>query len=576
MMATVTGTEGPDNLTNDSSHATETVDALGGDDIVTLKRPNLSGGFGALTAFGGAGTDKLIFSDTLSGASFSGTGGQIRIHASLSVSYNLDYSDFERIELGGTVFGPTPTFAFGDSVDILNLSTSFTSSVSIATNGGDDQIAWASNTGNSGGSFITIDAGAGDDSVNIAGVSTGGGALNQIVHGGTGNDTIVGSAFPDDLYGEDGNDYLDGGTGGDHLTGGTGNDTYVVDSGLEQVVEQDGEGIDTVRTNQGNAASTYVLPAFVENLVLTGTAGQQAAGNGLDNVITGSTGNDTIDGGLGNDVLDLGTGGADHALGNDGNDYFFLAAAFDAADVIDGGAGTDTLALLGSYNLTLGAGSLSGIEVLSLLSGTAAGGTTHVSYSLTTVDANVPAGGTLTVYAGGLLSDETLLFDGHAETDGALSVYGGAGADIIAGGPAADAFVGGAGNDQLYGLGGNDWLEGGLGADLLRGGFGSDLFVYKSASESVGGINDEIVDFEDQVDLINLQAIDADTNTAGDQAFTFIGTDAFSHTAGELRIEGSGSTWFVKGDIDGDGTADLVIQVDTFRGYALQATNFML
>jgi predicted extracellular nuclease len=294
-----------------------------------------------------------------------------------------------------------------------------------------------------------------------------------------------------------------------------------------------------------------------------------------DGAINGTPGDDSPNGTAGNDLFNVSQGGNDSVNGNDGDDYIYFDGAFTAGDSVDGGAGTDTLALLGNYVLTFDADSLANVERLALLSGTAIGGA-HVTYDVTTIDENVAAGQVLTVLGGGLQSDETLVFNGSAETDGSFYVAGGAANDTLAGGQKNDALVGNGGDDTLYGMGGNDWLEGDAGADTLRGGFGSDLFVYKSASDSTAAASDHIVDFEDQVDLINLVAIDADTNTAGDQAFTFIGTDAFSHTAGELRIEGSGSNWFVQGDIDGDGTADLVIQVDTFRGYALQATNFML
>ena len=408
------------------------------------------------------------------------------------------------------------------------------------------------------------------------------------VLGGTGNDTLTGTAGVDVLdgnnssntsvadtdvlnglggndilYGRGGNDTLNGGTGDDQMIGGTGNDIYYVDTVLDSVTEASGEGTDEVRTG----LASYTLPANVENFLGTSDAGQVVVGNALDNVLTM---------GNGNDVLDLSSGGNDTAYGNGGNDYFYFGAAFTAADTVVGGAGTDTVGLLGNYNLTLGANSLSGVENLSLLSGTAAGGTEHVTYSITTVDANVPAGGRLTVYAGGLLADESLFFNGFAETDGALSVYGGAGNDTFAGGPANDAFVGGAGDDTMYGLGGADYLEGGLGADTMRGGLGNDVFVYQSAADSTAAKTDHIVDFEFVSDHIWLQNIDANSNVAGDQAFTFIGSDAFSHTAGELRAYQSGASWFVEGDVNGDGNADLVIQVDPVAGHAMVASDFFL
>jgi Ca2+-binding RTX toxin-like protein len=404
------------------------------------------------------------------------------------------------------------------------------------------------------------------------------GPYADVLYGNDAVNFLVG-ATGDSLFGFGGDDILyldaagsvDGGTGQDRL------DLYA-DGGF-YIPDKTGDGLAEVAAAMTsgwtvNLAAGTLVDGYGNAGTVTGV--EEVNGSRFADTLIGGSGDDRLDGREGNDVLNLGLGGNDSVSGGEGNDYFFFADTLTAADTVDGGAGSDTLALLGTYNLTLGANTLSGIETLSLLSGTAAGGLSHVTYSITTVDSNVALGAQLTVYAGGLLSDETLLFDGHAETDSKLSVFGGAGNDLIAGGPAADAFVGGAGDDQLYGLGGNDWLEGGLGADLLRGGFGSDLFVYKSAAESTAAASDHIVDFEDQVDLINLQAVDANASLAGDQAFSFIGQNAFSHTAGELRIEGSGSSWFVQGDTNGDGIADLVIQVDTFRGYALQATNFVL
>ena len=62
-------------------------------------------------------------------------------------------------------------------------------------------------------------------------------------------------------------------------------------------------------------------------------------------------------------------------------------------------------------------------------------------------------------------------------------------------------------------------------------------------------------------DKIDLSTIDADTVTANDQEFDFLGTVAFTDKAGELRYEGSGSDVLVQGDVDGDGTADLELTV---------------
>jgi len=428
--------------------------------------------------------------------------------------------------------------------------------------GGDGDDLIIGNGGIGPGGADTLNGGEGNDLINAD--DQVGGRLD----GGAGDDNLTGYSGNDTLIGGSGNDVLYGGGGADSMAGGTGDDSYDVDDFADVVTELAGEGVDTVATALGTSAAIYTLPANVENLIGESTAGQTVAGNALDNNIQLLRGND---------VVDLSAGGNDTVFGAGGNDYFYFGAAFSAADRVVGGTGTDSVGLLGNYTLTLASTSLSGVENFNLLSGSTLGGTDHFSYSITTVDANVPAGGRLTVYGGGLLAGETLFFNGYAETNGALSVYGGAGDDTFAGGPSNDVFVGGAGADTMYGLGGNDWLEGGAGADTMRGGFGSDRFVYQSASESTASATDHILDFENSQDLINLQGIDANSNAAGDQAFAFIGSNAFSGTAGELRVFQSGSDFFVQGDVNGDGMADLVIQVTTVSGgQPLVATDFML
>ncbi len=119
-------------------------------------------------------------------------------------------------------------------------------------------------------------------------------------------DIINGNAGNDTLYGLGGNDTLNGGTGSDTMLGGLGNDTYVVDSTLDVVTENPGEGTDTVQT-----ALTYTLGANIENLTLTGASIVNGTGNALDNVITGNGGNNTL----------AGLGGADHLDGGAGHQH---------------------------------------------------------------------------------------------------------------------------------------------------------------------------------------------------------------------------------------------------------------
>ena len=83
------------------------------------------------------------------------------------------------------------------------------------------------------------------------------------------------SAGGDTLYGGDDNDELDGGTGADIMEGGEGDDTYVVDDAGDVVTELNNEGAsDLIVSSIGK-----VLPAYVENLWLTGTANINGIGN---------------------------------------------------------------------------------------------------------------------------------------------------------------------------------------------------------------------------------------------------------------------------------------------------------
>ena len=156
-----------------------------------------------------------------------------------------------------------------------------------------------------------------------------GGAGADYLSGGDGNDWLSGGADNDRLYGWNGDDQLDGAAGADIMYGGAGNDTYYVNDYGDQVKEYDGDGdgIDTVWSTLG---STY-LTAYVENLSFNGVGGFLGIGNGLANVITGGAGTDTLYGADGNDVL-IGGGGPDALDGGNGIDTASYASAAEGVD----------------------------------------------------------------------------------------------------------------------------------------------------------------------------------------------------------------------------------------------------
>jgi VCBS repeat-containing protein len=160
---------------------------------------------------------------------------------------------------------------------------------------------------------------------------------------------------------------------------------------------------------------------------------------------------------------------------------------------------------------------------------------------------------------------------------GADTLFGGEGDDLLNAGSGNDRLDGGADADTLLGGSGADILRGGEGRDDVSGGSGADRFVFGDGdfSSAVRDGSDLIRDFvRADGDKIDLSLVDANTIVAGDQAFSFLGSGAFTGVAGQLRTETSGTTLFLLGDQDGDGTTDFVVQL--WNVSSLVQTDFML
>jgi serralysin len=127
---------------------------------------------------------------------------------------------------------------------------------------------------------------------------------------------------------------------------------------------------------------------------------------------------------------------------------------------------------------------------------------------------------------------------------------------------ARDCLYGGDGNDVLEGGGYRDRMTGGSGVDTLLGGSGSDVFTFKNVADSgVGEGNRDLMDFaHSNWERLDLWRIDADVNTADDQAF-FLGGSAFTNVAGELVQFVEGGHTVLAGDVDGDGVADFELEM---------------
>jgi Ca2+-binding RTX toxin-like protein len=338
--------------------------------------------------------------------------------------------------------------------------------------------------------------------IGTAGCALTGNALDNVITGAAGNDTISGGAGHDRLIGAGGDDVFvlsaDQLTGTDSVDGGAGSDVVqvalagaisVADAAfggrLANVESLQFGGSGTVTIRVGNAAlasGLTTIAATTATAVLnvdasSCTAGVSVSCNAGNDTVAGGAGNDTLAGGDGNDTLVL-NGGIDRVDAGTGADTIVAGANFTAADTINGGSGADTLLLDGSYaaGLVLAAATLTNIETIRLdgvaiepvNGGIGSGGVPGVvqSYTLTTANATIAAGQTLTIDASDLravatgagadgligtaddvLTAGTLTLNAAAETDGTLNVLGGAGDDVI---------TLGAGNDTVDGAGGSD------------------------------------------------------------------------------------------------------------------------
>jgi Ca2+-binding RTX toxin-like protein len=144
-----------------------------------------------------------------------------------------------------------------------------------------------------------------------------------------------GNSLSNAIYGNTGNDLLNGDSGGDAMYGGAGNDVYFVDEAGDVVIENSGEGNDTVY-----ASIDYRLTANVDNLILQEGGAVQAYGNNQVNALYGNAGNNLLNG----------EGGADAMFGGAGNDVYFVDDIGDVA-IENANEGNDTVYASVDYTL---------------------------------------------------------------------------------------------------------------------------------------------------------------------------------------------------------------------------------
>ncbi|MGL5034885.1 MAG: beta strand repeat-containing protein [Microcystaceae cyanobacterium] len=421
-----------------------------------------------------------------------------------------------------------------------------------------------------------------------------------------GFDTLIGSRGDDKIFGGGGYDTMDGGLGSDTYyidgnfasgwnvfsgydtyrdTGNVGTDRIVVvpmdqikmqavlawaniytpvvdvnsvDIGIQNFSNSGIEIIDATRVSgtvrllgnwDPNVMDFSTVQFLGSNFVING--------DGANDTITGSQGNDNILGGIGNDRI----------YGGNGDDT--LAGELDQ-DFLDGNNGSDTYVITG--NLSTG---WNGFDTFKdtgtygrdrlLAKGTGNVDISMLSFSTATtgIERIDGTGATGTVQVLGDWQANLLDFSGTTFVGSNI---------VINGDGQADTLIGSNGNDVIVGGQGGDYITGGLGADTLTGGRDWNHFFFNSVAEIGKGVGtrDTITDFTANVDFIHLENIDANTLIAGNQAFSFIGSAAFSGQAGQLRF----ASGLVTGDVNADRVADFELALTGVT--SLIAYNFVL
>jgi Ca2+-binding RTX toxin-like protein len=578
-MATIIGTAGDDALGGTAGD--DVITGLGGADIINGAAGNddIDGGDGDDSLYGGLGADILK----------GGNGFDIARYdtalAGVTASLGADLAG--RGDALGDTFSQVEGLV-GSNFDDLLVGSGVANTLYGLD--GADQLSGLS----------------GDDRL-LAGL----GADN--LNGGDGIDTLLGEDDNDTLNGGFGNDNLYGGLGADSLDGGGGTDMARYDYSASGVTIDLASGTasggeatgDTFFNIDGVVGSEFVdvLSAATTVTLLYGLGGDdQLNGNVAADVLSGGNDNDSLYGGDGNDWL-LGDAGDDHLYGGAGADQFEGGAGFDFARYdteaaitvnlatnVNGGAAAGDIfinadGVVGSaFDDSITANnfvnSLYGAEGADTLNGMGAddslygGAGNDTLYGGTGADVIDGGGGfdfaRFNDLVGGVTINLTTGVNGGAALgDVLVSIEGLVGSQSATQG---DTLTGDANANTIYGVDGDDVIDGGGGQDLLFGGNGVDRFVFTSLGTSEA-TTAQIFDFNNSSETIDLTAIDADTGTGGDQAFTFV--SSFTGVSGQAIVtyDSSANVSHLSFDTNGDSSADLYLLI---VGSQALPSNFLL
>jgi Ca2+-binding RTX toxin-like protein len=506
-----------------------------------LGNDTLNGGAGADTLIGGLGNDVYVIDDAADVSVENASEGTDTAQSSVSHTLganveNLTLTGSDAIDGTGNELGNVLT----GNVAANRLAGGLGNDVYVITDAADIVVENAAEGTDRVQSSIDFTLGTNLENLTLTGSAAINGTGNEL------NNAITGNGGANILTGGTGNDTLNGGAGADTLLGGVGNDVYVVDQAGDVIVENAGEGTDTVQSY-----FDYTLGVDLENLALLGSVALNGTGNEYNNVLTGNALANVLTGGAGNDRLNGGAG-TDTLVGGIGDDSYTVDTIADAIVELSG-EGTDLVNASISHVLA------ANVERLTLTGTLAIDGTGNEVDNVLTGNAaaNLLSGGagndTLNGGAGadtlvGGLGSDSYTVDNVADT--VVEVVG-EGVDLVnasvsyslsdnvenltlTGSTAIDAtgnamdnlLTGNSAINVLSGGLGNDWLDGKAGADTLFGGGGDDVYVVDNAGDLVIEAVGEGVD--------RVQASLTYTLAAEVENLTLTGTSSISGTGNAL------------------------------------------